>query len=773
MNQPTVNNYLITDMSFFERLKSYADKVDSEIISFDLETDSVNEKLAQVMGIGIAFTTTTAFYIPIRTPDRQMFWSESEHRTILTWLNNLFDSKQIIGHNLIYDVLVYECNFGKKLDDRILADTILMRHTLNEEGPFGLKETAVEELGVWADRAQDTLKNEVLAKGGSWTKDQKDMYLASTQTLGDYCCWDVLLSFMLYELFSLKLTKEGLDNLFYNEEIMPLYKEVTINMKRNGFPIDTAYYENLKSQISGEIKQVEDDIMKSIKTEINGFETELLNDEFPIKNAGNFPKALAEVLGIPLPVNKEGKTTLAKKAVDKQKEATPVFATFYDWVSGAEKDITKAIPSAAAKILFTKAAGNSANNPIRAAQEKLFFEKYEDKRHIFNLKSNDHLIELICKTWGYVTPEKTETGKPQIDDEFLESLKSRLVIEKLLDFKKLNKLLSTYVEGILERQIDGVIYTSMLQFGTTSGRFSSRNPNLQNQPRIKDEDSGLSPLVLKYVNAIRKGFVAPKGYKVVNADYASLEPVCFAHVSGDEKLKDVFRNGEDLYSRVAIETFNLTGVSAKKSDANYLKNIMPEKRQVAKVIALAIPYGAEASRISDELGISFKEANDVIDNYLNGFPYLRKYMNRCNYTAKTTGQVSTEFGRIRHLREARSIYSLYGDSILEYKWAKKQGVEDIRRKFKNVLNNSKNFPIQGLAAHIVNRAMIALSRLFKQHNIDGWIGLQVHDEITAIVKEEHSALAAKLMKECMENTTKISIPLVAEPIIADNWGEAK
>ena len=773
MSQPQFNAHIILDMSLFDRLRIYASKVDSNLISFDIETDDKNEKLAKVMGIGIAFTSTTAFYIPIRTPDKNYFWSTAEHGVILDWLEKTLTQNNIIGHNLIYDVLVYDYNFRVKLDDRIYADTILMRHTLNEEGPFGLKETAVEVLGPWADKAQEKLKGEVLAKGGRWTKDEKDMYLASTETLGEYCCWDVLLTYMLFEDFSVKLTKEGLDNLFYNEEVMPLYKEVTINMKRNGFPIDIQYYEKLKSQISNEIKKVEDDIIKSIKKEISGFETQILNEEFPIKNAGNFPKALAEILGIPLPVNKDGKVTLAKKAIDKQKEAAPVFASFYDWVSGTETDIRKAIPTAAAKVLFTSSASDSANNPIRAAQEKLFFDKYEDKRYVFNLKSNDHLIELICNTWGYVTPEKTETGKPQIDDEFLESIKSKSVIEKLLDFKKLNKLLSTYVEGILERQIDGVIYTSMLQFGTTSGRFSSRNPNLQNQPRIKDEDSGLSPLVLQYVNAIRKGFVAPQGYKVVNADYASLEPVCFAHVSGDEKLRDIFRNNEDLYSRVAIETFNLTGVSAKKSDPNYLKNIMPEKRQVAKVIALAIPYGAEASRISDELGISFKEADDVIENYLNGFPYLRKYMNRCNYTAKTTGQVSTEFGRIRHLREARSIYTLYGDNILEYKWAKKQGVEDIRRKFKNVLNNSKNFPIQGLAAHIVNRAMIALARAFKKHNIDGWIGLQVHDEITAIIREDQAQLAADLMKQAMEQTTKISIPLVAEPLIADNWGEAK
>jgi DNA polymerase-1 len=313
----------------------------------------------------------------------------------------------------------------------------------------------------------------------------------------------------------------------------------------------------------------------------------------------------------------------------------------------------------------------------------------------------------------------------------------------------------------------------MLQFGTTSGRFSSRNPNCQNLPRIKDEEAGLSTLVLNYTNAIRRGFIANKGYKIVNTDYSSLEPICFAEASGDEKLKSVFRNGEDLYSRVGIETFGLVGVSAKKSDPNYLKNIMPEKRQTAKVIALAIPYGAEAARISKELNISFLEGEEIVSNYLKGFPDLKKYMAKCDYLAKTKGEVRTMFGRVRHLKEARSIYTLYGDKVLEYKWAKKSGYEDIRRKFKNALNNSKNFPIQGLAAHIVNRAMISIARKFKQNNIDGWISLQVHDEITCIVNESQADLAAKIVQDCMENTTKISVPLTAEPLIADNWGDAK
>src|SRR5690606_4728606 len=237
-----------------------------------------------------------------------------------------------------------------------------------------------------------------------------------------------------------------------------------------------------------------------------------------------------------------------------------------------------------------------------------------------------------------------------------------------------------------------------------SGRYSSQNPNLQNQPRIKDDDSGLSQLVLTYVNAIKKGFIAGEGYKVVNADYASLEPRCFAHMSGDEKLRDVFRKVEDLYSRVGIETFKLEGFSAFKKDANYLGNLNYEMRQKSKEFVLMVPYGAEEAQVSKKMGVGYKEAGEIINAYLNSFPNLRKYMNRCNYLAKTEGIAKTELGRVRHLPQVKSIHTLYGDQILDYRYAKKQGKSEIRAQYKTLLNASKNFPIQGLAAHIVNRA---------------------------------------------------------------------
>jgi DNA polymerase I-like protein with 3'-5' exonuclease and polymerase domains/intein/homing endonuclease len=1136
--------YLITNWSLFERLKSYEAATDPQLpVVFDVETNSVEEVKADLFGIGICFTDQKAFYIPIRNPDGSKFWSTSEESSIIKWLDNTLISRGVIGHNIVYDCIVYSRNGGAVLDLHIKADTILMKHTVDEEPPFGLKEIAVRELGEWADNAQDELKNEVLAAGGKWTKENKDMYLASTKTLGTYCCWDVILTKLLYDLYSKKLQEEGLEQLFYHDEIMPVYRECTIVMKRRGFSVDVEHFQKLHEEISHELTKLEDAMYAEAKQQVVQFENALLEKEFAVNNSGNFPKVVAECLGAPLPVNKKsGKETLAKKAVEQQLKVTPQFQTFYEWVLGLTT--------------FDEVTKQYDYDLKEKVQMNLWKNKYGSDR-VFNFKSNDHLIELFFNIKGLRPIDKTEKGKPKIDDKFIELAAQRdTIAEKLHIYKKLNKLQSTYVEGILGRQVDGVIYTSMLQFGTTSGRFSSRDPNLQNLPRPREEDSGMHPIVLKYTNSIREGFVAPKNHVLVDADYSALEPRAFAHMSGDEVLRDVFRKGEDLYSRIAIDVFKVDGVSANPNHPNYLGAVQKEFRQKTKVFCfaegskvqgensiisieklkvgekvltskgikavanifsrqantlafitnvgsfyctpdhkiwsvtnncwkqakdfvegeeieeqkqfntlntkqllpvysnasfkngkerhlsslpfdeewawalgaflgdgvgsytrrkteanrnynshlissyigicglkndkvvenftkffnslgykfstriknkgkpnefhtqiisdfelvkifqetfkafvhaegkgrknlqiqdfvfnspqkvklafiaglldtdgylknnknkrysevalcskelqlisnlklllstlgvdstigldynktykkyyyicrikrsgvvklanlglaeylvcvrkkqailnvknnktkevkvipkvkkllpsmnrtvyditvedahefyaegirvhncLAVPYGAEASRISQEMKTSYQEADKIVKAYLNAYPNLKKYMAICNQEAKKKGFVATEFGRIRHLKDCRAIYTLYGDNVLDFKWAQKMNQTEVRRKFKNSLNNAKNFKIQGLAAHIVNRAMLAITRQFKAQGVEGYVALQIHDQIVSVVKEEHAELAKNIMRDCMENTTKISVPLIAEPQIAYNLKES-
>ena len=416
------------------------------------------------------------------------------------------------------------------------------------------------------------------------------------------------------------------------------------------------------------------------------------------------------------------------------------------------------------------------------AQTKIYLDKKprkeKNRRYVFNLNSSDQLAYLLFDQLGIPVNKRTDSGKPStkadILDEIIEKYNKRYkFLDILLDYRKLNKLLSTYVIGILDRQIDGVIYTSMLQYGTTSGRYASRNPNLQNQSSHKDEDSGLSPVVIKYTNAIRAGFKAPKGYKIVNSDYSSLEPMCFATMSGDRRLQEVFHKGEDIYSRVAIDVFKIKDVSADKKAGNYLKKSKPELRKRSKIFTLAVPYGSGPGRIAQSMEVDYKTAAQTINQYLKTYPNLKKYMKRCERDAKIKGKVKTIFGRVRHLKRAASLYTLYGEELLGAKYAIMNGLTKERGELKNLLNNAKNFPIQGLAAHIVNRAMIAVAREFRKQEIDGYVALQVHDEIPCIVREDQAEQAAQILQECMENVVELAVPLKAEPLIADRWSEAK
>jgi DNA polymerase I-like protein with 3'-5' exonuclease and polymerase domains len=770
MEKPNTELFVINTEELFCRLMKYSSLVESEILVLDVETDSPIEKIAKLWGIGLCFNEHKAFYIVWRDKFGNKVWNEEQKYKIINWLKDISSKKKLVGHNIIYDILVIENNLGIDLCESIYSDTMLQKHTVDEDPPFALKEISVKILGEWADKAQEKLKENVIQNGGKFLKDQKDMYKADTEVLAEYCNWDVILTYLLFLYFEKKLEEENVLNFFYKEEVMPLYKEVTINMKRKGFPVDVPYYKNLNVEIKNDIDQLEKDILLEIETDIAKFTTQVLEKEAPIKCGGKYPIELAKILKVPLPINKKtSKITLAKKAIESQKkefESTTLIATgeqkeFYRWLIVG--DSPKISPGY-----------------LRLAQENLFFSNNPNDKYLFNLKSNQHLSYLYFNVWKFQPINKTEKGNPQLDDEFLDNAKNtnnpviKKITLKLIDFKKLNKLLSTYIEGILERQINGVIYTSMLQHGTTSGRYSSKSPNLQNQPRIQDAtDSELSPLVLKYFNAIRKGFIAGIGNKVVGADYSALEPRAFAHMSDEPSLKNVFIKGEDLYSRVAIDVFKVRGVSAIKKDKNYLGNTHKEFRQKSKIFCLAVVYGAEEVRISDAMGISRNEAREIIKAYLEAYPNLRKYMSSCNKEADEKGYVETIFGRKRHLKRCKYLHILYGKDLLDYSWAKRRNLLSERREYKNLLNNAKNFKIQGLAAHIVNRSAIAIAKKFKEEKLNAYIALQVHDELLIIAKEEDSTKASEIMKQYMENTVKISIPLIAEPIIGDNWKETK
>jgi DNA polymerase I-like protein with 3'-5' exonuclease and polymerase domains len=1115
-------------------LTEFIDFVNSEfgnisIVSFDLETDSVNEETANIYGIGLAFEEDEGFYIPIRNKLGELYFDPQTTERIYVLINNLLGSKKIIGHNLVYDILVWYFSTGIDHTNSIYADTILMKHVVDEEQPFGLKETAVKYLGAWADKAQERLYENIKTNGGSITKTNLEMYKADTEVLGEYCAYDVMLTYKLFNKFSQTLEIEGTHKLFYEDEIMPLYREVTIPMKKRGVQIDTELYKTLSEKGTEFIKKTEKEVLDSISGDIKAFEDELLEKEFPVKKTGNFPKMYAKVVGLEI-------DSLSKKAIQSINPQSPEQTQFKTWLTS---DI------------------ELNPNLTRVIQRQMYFTKYPEETAIFNVNSKQHLKWLFFSRYNEEPLSTTDKGAPQVDDTFLDSIKDRYPwIEKLRDLNTVQKMKSTYYDGILERiNSDGILRASFLQFGTTSGRFASRNPNLQNCPAPQKTGTPMD----EFVNGVRNGIVSRNGYKLIGSDFSSLEPRVASYVSGDKGLQQIFIDDVDFYSAIAIKQFKLSGVSADSNQPNYLGKVDKKKRALTKTycftedtivdlenkmsfisrvvvgdqiktkkgyfkvtntftrksetvtvitnkgilkctpdhkiwsntdncwveaaklkindilesnrdfrnysenylklpfysvssigkpnknafleltfnedwawilgaflgdgvgswtnrkerakrninshlisayvgicglsednvvnkwvdffesfgyrsreippgkqkqsfktflissteltnlfqktlnafcignegrghknlriqpfvfnsnlrvrlaflaglfdtdgylkhnktkkysdvavctksldfasdickllsdlgvdarlqiqynktynkdyytisltrsgifllkqlglseflqcprkkeaIELATPpkifkskdtcrvlritpgstedvyditvesvhefyannirvhnclavfYGADKYRISQVINDTPEKADELIQGYFSAFPGIKNFIEKTHYLAKTQGFVKTIFGRTRHLQELKNMYKMYGDKLLDSRWAKKHNLVEQRRVYKNLLNNSVNFQVQGTAGHAMNRAMLKTARLFKENGIDGYIVMTIHDEQIIEVREDQVDKAVELTKLAMETAVNLDpIKLKSEPIVGRSYGECK
>jgi DNA polymerase-1 len=329
----------------------------------------------------------------------------------------------------------------------------------------------------------------------------------------------------------------------------------------------------------------------------------------------------------------------------------------------------------------------------------------------------------------------------------------------------------------LEKHEGGIYYPSFKQHGTTSGRYSS---DFQQLPRPKDEDSEEHPLVKKYNDTIRELVISPSGYVFIDDDYESLEPRCFADDAMDEPLIKIFTDNLDMYSVIAIMAQGIADASADKKAPNFLKKKYPQIRQDAKAYALGIRYGMKAYKLAKSLNISEDEAEVIIKRYFKAFPKLKAQMDRYLKEVKTTGKVTSKFGRVRHLPRAKEIYEKFGDAILDFRNLKKisyktgvsyQELRVIRKEYNNLLNNALNFPIQSAATSVVNRAAVAMTKEFMAKGLDAWVSLQVHDQLVATCREDQIDIAKPVVQYCMENTTLLAMPLVAKPEVAKNLRE--
>jgi len=350
----------------------------------------------------------------------------------------------------------------------------------------------------------------------------------------------------------------------------------------------------------------------------------------------------------------------------------------------------------------------------------------------FNINSPKQLGKVLFEDLRLPVIKKKKTGY-STDGEILEKLKSEHpVINEILEYRQLMKLNSTYVDGVVVyiNPKTNRIHSYFHQTVTATGRISSTEPNLQNIPTRTELGKQL-----------RKVFKPQEGCIFVDADYSQVELRVFAHISQDEKMINAFKNGIDIHREVAAR------VLGKKID-----EVTSAERTSAKAVNFGIVYGISDFGLSEQLGVSVKQAKEYIDSYLNKYTGINKYTEQTINDAKEKGYVTTMFGRRRYIPELNSANFMI-------------------RQFGS--RAAINMPIQGTAADIMKLAMIEVQKRLEEQGLKTKLVLQIHDELLLEVPVEEEEKVKKLLKTSMENVVELLVPLVAEVTTGNDWSECK
>ena len=356
---------------------------------------------------------------------------------------------------------------------------------------------------------------------------------------------------------------------------------------------------------------------------------------------------------------------------------------------------------------------------------------YEDVGCEFNINSPKQLAKALFEDLNLPPRKKTKSGY-STNAEVLESLLPlHPVISKILEYRTVAKLKSTYCDSLIDKVADdGRIHSSFNQTETRTGRISSTEPNLQNIP-VRTERG----------REFRRFFKAKDGCVLVDADYSQIELRVLAHMAGDETMRKAFTDNIDIHTVTASEVFGVP-----------IDQVTPLMRSRAKAVNFGIVYGIGAFSLSKDIGVTVREAQKYIDNYLARFSAIDSYMKKTIEQAKADGYVSTLEGRRRYLPElAASNFNTrsFGERV------------------------ARNAPIQGTAADIIKIAMVRVDERLKREGLEARLILQVHDELIVEAPAFESMQVAMLLQEEMENAVHLSVPLTAEASMGETWYEAK
>ncbi|MBV9021485.1 MAG: DNA polymerase I [Ktedonobacteraceae bacterium] len=357
---------------------------------------------------------------------------------------------------------------------------------------------------------------------------------------------------------------------------------------------------------------------------------------------------------------------------------------------------------------------------------------YDAVGHTFNINSTKQLADILFGELKLPAGKRTKTGY-SVDADVIESLQGKHpMIDALLEYRQLNKLKSTYIDGLLTLvdSTTGRVYTSFNQTIASSGRLSSSNPNLQNIP-VRTEVG----------RQIRRAFIADPSYVLLTADYSQFELRILAHITHEPRLVEAFSKDEDIHTITASSLFSVPAAQVSK-----------EQRRLAKTVVYAVLYGQSAYGLSQITGMSNSDASNFIRRYHETFPKIKSYVDGTLHQARKQGYVNTLYGRKRFIPNMQTV------SHMERQALEREAV---------------NMPIQGTNADLIKMAMLHLQQAFNEKHMKTRMILQVHDELVFEVPVEELGRARRLIKDKMEHVAKLIVPIKVEIKVGKNWYEAE
>jgi DNA polymerase-1 len=385
-----------------------------------------------------------------------------------------------------------------------------------------------------------------------------------------------------------------------------------------------------------------------------------------------------------------------------------------------------------AGVLVDRDLLKTQSREIAGKLQELIGAAHKEAGFEFNIDSPKQLQQILFEKLQIPVLRKTPTGQPSTAEDVLEELAVTYAIPRIvLDYRALAKLKSTYTDKLPE-QINprtGRIHTSYHQAVAQTGRLSSQDPNLQNIPIRTPEG-----------RRIRQAFVAPPNHVLLAADYSQIELRIMAHLSNDRGLLSAFEEERDVHQATAAEVFGLP-----------VDSVSADQRRLAKTINFGLIYGMSAFGLARNLGIERGAAAKYVETYFARYPGVKNYMDTTRVQAREQGYVETVFGRRLYLPDIRS------------------GNPQLRQYSER---SAINAPMQGTAADIIKRAMIAVDAWCQREDVPARLIMQVHDELVLEVREDAVATVSAALKERMERAAELKVPLKIEVGVGSNWDQA-